>query len=86
MMIHDHHQGYIDWDRFTANGARLQRQPNPTLDTVIPGPAREGLCVSCRVCLVCGVCATPEVESVRYKGNDGVYPMYERAPPECVTG
>ena len=72
VMIRDHHQGYIDWDRFTANGARLSA--NRTNADAMPGPAREGLCLLQGV-LVCGVCARRV--SVRYKGNGGVYPMYQ---------
>jgi len=72
VMIRDHHQGYIDWDQFTANGARLSA--NRTNADVLPGPAREGLCLL-QGMLVCGVCARRV--SVRYKGNGGVYPMYQ---------
>lgn len=72
VMIRDHHQGYIDWDQFTANGARLSA--NRTNADVMPGPAREGLCLLQGV-LVCAVCARRV--SVRYKGNGGVYPMYQ---------
>jgi DNA invertase Pin-like site-specific DNA recombinase len=74
VMIRDHHQGYIDWDQFTANGVRLSA--NRTNADVIPGPAREGLCLL-QGMLVCGVCARRV--SVRYKGNGGVYPMYDCA-------
>jgi len=64
VMIRDHHQGYIDWDQFTANGARLSA--NRTNADVLPGPAREGLCLL-QGMLVCGVCARRV--SVRYKGT-----------------
>ena len=36
-MIPDHHQGYIDWEQFTANGARLSA--NRTNAEVLPAPA-----------------------------------------------
>jgi hypothetical protein len=75
VMIHNHHQGYIDWDQFIANGTRLSA--NRTNADVTPGPAREGLCLLQGI-LVCGVCARRV--SVRYKGNGGIYPMYE-----CVS-
>ena len=50
-MIRDHHQGYIDWDQFTANGARLSA--NRTNADVLPGPP-ERACASCRACLSAG--------------------------------
>ena len=79
VMIRDHHQGYIDWDQFTANGARLSA--NRTNADVLPGPAREGLCLL-QGMLVCGVCARRV--SVRYKGNGGVY--RRRAGGNCCAG
>jgi hypothetical protein len=75
VMIRDHHPGYLDWDRFTANGTRLTA--NRTNADVMPGPAREGLCLLQGI-LVCGVCGRRV--SVRYKGNGGIYPMYQ-----CVS-
>jgi len=70
-MIPDHHEGYIDWDQYLANGARLNA--NRTNLDVLPGPAREGLCLL-QGMLVCGCCGRRV--SVRYTGNGGVYPMY----------
>ncbi len=72
VMIPDHHQGYIDGDQFTANGARLSA--NRTNAEVLSGPAREGLCLL-QGMLVCGTCGRRV--SVRYTGNGGVYPTYE---------
>jgi len=71
VMIPDHHEGYIDWDQYLANGARLNA--NRTNLDVLPGPAREGLCLL-QGMLVCGCCGRRV--SVRYTGNGGVYPMY----------
>ena len=70
-MISDHHQGYIDWNQYVANGARLNA--NRTNLDVLPGPAREGLCLL-QGMLVCGCCGGRV--SVRYTGNGGLYPMY----------
>jgi DNA invertase Pin-like site-specific DNA recombinase len=72
--IRDHHQGYIDWDRFVANRNRLSA--NRTNDDCLCGPAREGLCLLQGI-LLCGECGRRL--SIRYKGNGGLYPMYECA-------
>src|SRR5208283_4083079 len=80
VMIPDHHQGYIDGDQFTANGARLSA--NRTNAEVLSGPAREGLCLL-QGMLVCGTCGRRV--SVRYTGNGGVYPTMN-APPGVETG
>lgn len=71
VMIRDHHPGYIDEDRFNANRARLDA--NRTNANVLPGPAREGLCLL-QGLLVCGACGRRI--SVRYTGNRGIYPVY----------
>ncbi len=72
VMIRDNHQAYIDWDQFTANGARLSA--NRTNANVLPGPAREGLCLL-QGMLICGTCG--HRVSVRYTGSRGIYPMYQ---------
>jgi hypothetical protein len=43
VVIRDHHEGYIDWDRFVANRHRLDA--NRTNADSLAGPAREGLCL-----------------------------------------
>jgi DNA invertase Pin-like site-specific DNA recombinase len=72
VMIRDHHEGYIDWDRFTANRHRLAS--NRTNDEALPGPAREGLCLL-QGMLLCGTCGRHL--GVRYTGNGGIYPVYQ---------
>jgi DNA invertase Pin-like site-specific DNA recombinase len=72
VMIRDHHQGYIDWDRFVANRHRLGA--NRTNGDSLAGPAREGLCLM-QGMLLCGACGRRL--TVRYKGNGGLYPMYQ---------
>ena len=72
VFIRDHHQGYIDWDQFVAN--RLRLAENRTNGEVLPGPAREGLCLL-QGLLLCGVCG--KRLGVRYTGNNGIYPTYE---------
>jgi DNA invertase Pin-like site-specific DNA recombinase len=72
VMIRDHHEGYIDWDRFVANRHRLGA--NRTNGDSLSGPAREGLCLL-QGMLLCGACGRRL--TVRYKGNGGLYPMYQ---------
>ena len=72
VMIRDHHEGYISWDQFVANRHRLAtNRPNRE---GLAGPAREGLCLLQGLLLCC--CCGRRV-SVRYRGNNGVYPVYE---------
>lgn len=71
-MIRDHHEGYIDWDRFVANQDRLSA--NRTNNECLSGPAREGLCLLQGI-LHCGECGRRL--TIRYKGNGGLYPTYE---------
>ena len=71
MMIHDHHEGYIDWNRFIANRRRLGA--NRTNDESLSGPAREGLCLLQGI-LLCGDCGRRL--TIRYRGNGGIYPVY----------
>jgi DNA invertase Pin-like site-specific DNA recombinase len=70
--IQGHHEGYIDWERFTANRHRLAS--NRTNDETLPGPAREGLCLL-QGMLLCGTCGRRL--GVRYTGNGGIYPVYQ---------
>ena len=72
VVIRDHHEGYIDWDRFVANRHRLDA--NRTNVDSLAGPAREGLCLL-QGMLLCGECGRRL--TVRYKGNGGLYPMYQ---------
>jgi DNA invertase Pin-like site-specific DNA recombinase len=70
--IRDHHEGYINWDQFVANRERLAM--NRTNSEVLPNPAREGLCLLQGITL-CGQCGRRL--TVRYTGNDGIYPVYQ---------
>jgi DNA invertase Pin-like site-specific DNA recombinase len=88
VMIHDHHEGYIDWNRFIANRRRLGA--NRTNDESLSGPAREGLCLLQGI-LLCGDCGRRL--TIRYRGNGGIYPVYQclwkhregMAPCACLT-
>jgi DNA invertase Pin-like site-specific DNA recombinase len=72
VVIPDHHPGYITWDQFLGNRQRLAS--NRTNREGLAGPAREGLCLL-QGLLLCGTCGRRL--SVRYKGNGGLYPIYE---------
>ena len=72
VVIHDHHEGYIDWNRFIANRHRLSA--NRTNDESLSGPAREGLCLLQGI-LLCGDCGRRL--TIRYRGNSGIYPVYQ---------
>jgi hypothetical protein len=72
VMLREHHEGYIDWDQFVTNRHRLTT--NRTNSDGLPGPAREGLCLL-QGLLLCGQCG--HRLSVRYTGNNGIYPMYQ---------
>jgi len=71
-MIREHHEAYIDWDQFVAKRQRLTI--NRTNSHGLPGPAREGLCLL-QGLLICGQCG--HRLSVRYTGNNGIYPSYQ---------
>jgi DNA invertase Pin-like site-specific DNA recombinase len=64
VVIHDHHEGYIDWNRFITNRHRLSA--NRTNEESLSGPAREGLCVL-EGMLLCGDCGRRL--TIRYRGS-----------------
>ena len=72
--IQSHHPGYISFDEHLHNLDILQRNRTNGEDTLLSGPAREGLALlqGLLVCHVCGRRLTP-----RYQGNGGIYPVYE---------
>ena len=72
VVIRDHHEGYIDWNRFIANRHRLSA--NRTNDESLSGPTREGLCLLQGI-LLCGDCGRRL--TIRYRGNGGIYPVYQ---------
>jgi DNA invertase Pin-like site-specific DNA recombinase len=72
--IRDHHKGYISWEEFMENRRMLSRNRTNSNAMMLPGAAREGHTLL-QGLLVCGVCG--HRISVRYKGNGGIYPMYE---------
>ena len=73
--IRDHHAGYIDWDTFLANEAKLAA--NRT--NAGARPPREGAAL-CQGVVICGSCGRPM--STRYAG---AHPYYECARADHVA-
>jgi len=72
--IRDHHEGYVSFERQLKNLDLLERNRTNPEESVLSGPAREGLALL-QGLLICGRCGrrlTP-----RYRGNGGLYPIYE---------
>lgn len=88
--IQNHHTGYIGWDEFLRNQEILEKNRTNGEETLLSGPAREGLALLQGLCL-CGKCGLRL--TVRYKGNGGLYPVYEcnrlrregASRSECMT-
>ena len=59
---------------FLDNQTMLERNRTNGEDTLLSGPAREGLALL-QGLLLCGTCGRRL--SVRYQGNGGIYPLYE---------
>lgn len=72
--IKEHHEAYISWDEFIHNRTILERNRTNGKETLLSGPAREGLALL-QGLLLCGNCGRRL--TVRYKGNGGIYPTYE---------
>jgi DNA invertase Pin-like site-specific DNA recombinase len=74
VLIKDHHEAYICWGEFMHNKKVLEKNRTNGEETLIGGPAREGLALL-QGLLLCGHCGRRV--TVRYKGNGGIYPAYE---------
>jgi DNA invertase Pin-like site-specific DNA recombinase len=74
VLIKDHHDAYISWDEFMDNQKVLEANRTNGEETLLGGPAREGLALL-QGLLICGSCGRRL--TVRYKGNGGIYPTYE---------
>ena len=74
VLIKDHHEAYITWNEFIHNRTILEQNQTNGEDTLLSGPASEGLALL-QGLLVCGKCGRRL--TVRYKGNGGIYPVYE---------
>jgi uncharacterized protein YndB with AHSA1/START domain len=55
VLIKDHHRGFIDWDTYQANQARIGRNIRPTAHQPGTGAVREG-CALLQGLATCGVC------------------------------
>jgi excisionase family DNA binding protein len=71
--LKEHHEGYIRWDEFLENAERLEKNRTNGEETLLSGPAREGLALL-QGLLLCGSCG--HALTVRYTGNGGIYPTY----------
>ncbi|MDR3750881.1 MAG: recombinase family protein [Terracidiphilus sp.] len=72
--LQEHHGGYIGWDEYMKNQERLEQNRTNGGETILSGPAREGLALL-QGLLVCGQCG--RALTVRYTGNGGIYPCYQ---------
>lgn len=70
----DHHEAYLSWEEFQQNQLRLEQNRTNGEEHLLSGPAREGLALL-QGLLLCHHCGRRL--SVRYKGNGGLYPLYE---------
>jgi hypothetical protein len=71
--ITEHHEGYISWEEYLSNRAKLESNQTNGEETLLSGPAREGKALL-QGLLVCGTCG--HRLSVRYNGTGGRYPYY----------
>ena len=71
--LQQHHEGYITWEEFLENAERLQKNRTNGEETLLSGPAREGLALL-QGLLLCGHCG--RALTVRYTGNGGIHPTY----------
>jgi DNA invertase Pin-like site-specific DNA recombinase len=71
--LKEHHEGYITLEEFFQNQERLEKNRTNGEETLLAGPAREGLALL-QGLLLCGTCG--HALTVRYTGNGGIYPCY----------
>lgn len=88
--IRNHHEGYLNWEEYLENQDQLERNLTQRPETALSGPARDGLALL-QGLLICGRCGRRL--TVRYRGNGGIYPVYEcnwlkrqgRVKRSCLT-
>ena len=71
--LKEHHEGYLTLEEFFNNQKRLEKNRTNGEETLLAGPAREGLALL-QGLLLCGTCG--HALTVRYTGNGGIYPCY----------
>ena len=74
VVIKNHHQGYITFEEYQENINKLEGNRTNIAENMLPTFAREGLALL-QGLLICKECGRKV--SVRYKGNNGRYPLYE---------
>ena len=72
--LQQHHEGYITVEEFVKNREQLQRNRTNGEETLLSGPAREGLALL-QGLLLCGNFG--HALTVRYRGNGGICPTYQ---------
>jgi DNA invertase Pin-like site-specific DNA recombinase len=88
--LKEHHEGYLSWEEFLKNQENLEKNRTNGEETLLGGPAREGLALL-QGLLLCGKCGRKL--TVRYTGNGGIYPLYlcsrlrreGLAPKDCLS-
>jgi DNA invertase Pin-like site-specific DNA recombinase len=72
--LHRHHEGYITWQDFLDNQKRLTQNQTNGIETLLPGPVREGLALlhGLLICSYCGHRIT-----IRYQAHGGIQPYYQ---------
>ena len=88
--IQNHHPGYLTWEKYLENQDQLEKNRTHHPDTALPSAVREGLALL-QGLLICGKCGRRL--TVRYRGNGGIYPVYEcnwlkrqgRSKRSCMT-
>ena len=74
VLIQDHHRSYISWQEYLENQQILSQNQTNKAEQLLPNIAREGRALL-QGLLLCGGCGRRL--SPRYKGNGGIYPVYE---------
>jgi uncharacterized protein YndB with AHSA1/START domain len=74
VLIQDHHRPYIGWQEYLENQQILSQNQTNKPEQLLPNIAREGRALL-QGLVLCGGCGRRL--SPRYKGNGGIYPVYE---------
>jgi DNA invertase Pin-like site-specific DNA recombinase len=74
IVIRGHHEAYLSWEDYLAHQEMLKANRTNEEVNALPTAAREGLALL-QGLLICGNCG--HRLTVRYKGNQGIYPTYE---------
>ena len=71
--LQDHHEGYISWEEFLHNQERLEKNRTNGEETVLAGPAREGLALL-QGLLLCG-CMWPPADGTLHGERRHLSPL-----------